>query len=346
MPSDQVSTSRESVKVQIIRSLKDADVPSSDLKNPFYKQSDTAELVDHFIEVSYPWFGSTESQRIMQYDGLQLLLRAPYLLHGILSFSASHLSYLHHYNKKYCAAAVLHYQLSLISYQERLQKDVNSKNVDLLFGGCLLQSMMAFGYLFHEARDGPLDSDDKGVGLTWLRAMQGTKILYEREELRPYLTKSIWLPVFLESNCWEESFCNHQEDEEDSWAAHTSKALHRLFELDDSSIVDENPYRQPLALLCQLMRCESSHDNIGMFMMFSGKLPPEFIGLLENSDQKAMLIMGYWSALFGKIDQWWIVRSTKVECMRICEFLDKASDARIRDLLAFPAAQCGYTLKT
>jgi hypothetical protein len=53
----------------------------------------------------------------------------------------------------------------------------------------------------------------------------------------------------------------------------------------------------------------------------------------------------YWCALLSQIDQWWIVDSAAVECLRLCKFLDAIPDQRIRTLLSFPAGKCGYVAR-
>jgi len=343
IPSDSVenSTSRASAATQILAYLEEAGVPCSEFKNPIYKQGDGLELINHFLDTTIPWLGTPAFQRIIQKEGLQLALKSPYLLHAILVTSASHMSYLNPEQKKYEVAATIHYQHALTSYSTQLQTGVDAVNVDSVIGCGYLQTMLAFENISRMSAE---QMGGEG-GVAWLRAMQGIRVLQDTDEIRPHLEKSIWLAVFLESGGWEENKSYHADGKDDSWASRTSKALHTLCDLPFDSLGHENPYQQPLRDLCALMRSEIDHDTIGKFMVFIGKLPHKFVHLFEKSDSQAMLLMAYWCALICGADQWWIVRSASVECRRLCATLDSVAGPQIRDLLRFPANQCGYALR-
>lgn len=337
------SISRASATSQILASLEQAGFPCSEFKNPIYKPGDAIELIDHFLDTTTPWLGSPKLQKIIQKDGLLLALRAPYLLHSILAISASHLSYLHPEQKKYEVAATIHYQHALTSYSSQLRTGVDAESADSVIGCGYLQTMLAFENIFRASKEEA--GGGGGGGVTWLRAMQGVRILLGASGISPHLEQSIWLPVFLESGGWEENICQAAENMDDSWMSTTSKTLHDLCEvLFDPSCL-QSPYQQPLSILCRLIRSNMSHDTIGRFMVFIGKLPNDFVELFEQNEPRALLLMAYWCALISGVDQWWIFRSATAECRRLCASLDNASDSRTRDLLKFPASRCGYILK-
>lgn len=276
----------------------------------------------------------------MQKEGLLIAQRAPYLLHSILAISARHLSSLQPEVNKYEVAATIHYQHALTSYSRQLQLAFDAKNVDSIIGCGYLQTVLAFENI---SRLSP-EADEGNGAVAWLRAMQGIKILQSSYNFSPHLQQSIWLPVFLESGGWEESNCQHIDEADDSWASTTSRSLHTLCEVPFDPSCNENPYLQPLKRLCQLIHSDESHQAIGRFMAFIGKLPDQFIQLVLQRDPKAMLLMTYWFALICRIDQWWIVRSATLKCREFCASLDKVADLQIRALLKFPASRCGYPL--
>lgn len=329
--------SRASVTAQILDSLQDAGVPCSHFKNPVYKQGDGIELIDHFLDTTIPWLGSPELQRIIQKEGLLLALKAPYLLHAILAISASHLSSIHPEHKKYEVAATIHYQHALPYYSSQLGSEIDAENADSIIGCGYIQTMLAFENISTSS-----SSYGGGGDVAWLRAMQGIRLLLSTEKIRPHLKRSIWLPVFLKSGGWKENTCQHLGDVDDPWAATTSKALHSLCNVPFDSPDRYSSYGLPLSILCELMRSDVSHDTIGKFMVFIGKLPPDFVQLFQEDDPRAMLIMAFWCALICGVDQWWIVHSATVECRRLCASLDNVADLQIRDLLIFPASRCGY----
>jgi hypothetical protein len=304
---------------------------------------DPLELLDHFIETKTPWIGSPECQRILQNYGPQLSLEAPYLLHAILAFSASHLSYLQPNEKRHSIAAALHYERSLNLYSSQLGKSLDKSNADAIYACCHLHSMLALRNVSLSSLEHQL-ADVDGYANGWLRAMQGTRVLREHITLQPEGDQGIWVPVRIEARTYDRCTCNHSKLETTNLTAHnTSIALHQLCGVDMACTAIENPYQQPLSRLCQLMRCDIGHGAIGMFMVFIGKLPSSFLQLLDKNDLRAMLIMVHWCALIGQIDQWWIVQSAKVECARFCRKIDKIPDPSIRGLLPFPLDMSDYT---
>lgn len=276
----------------------------------------------------------------MQKEGLLIAWGAPYLLHSILAISARHLGFLQPEVNKYEVAAAIHYQHALTSYSCQLQSDFDVENVDSIIGCGYLQTILAFENIPRSSSE----VDDGNGAVAWLRTMQGIKLLQSSYNILPYLEQSIWLPVFLESGGWEESNCQHMDEPDDSWASATSRSLHSLCEVSFDSSSSENPYQQPLKGLCQLMHSDESHEMIGRFMVFIGKLPDKFIQLVLQRDLRAMLLMTYWFALICRIDQWWIVRSAILKCREFCASLHKVADLQIRALLKFPASRCGYLL--
>lgn len=329
--------SRASARERINSYLEKVGIPCVQLKNPTEPPCANLELLDHFTKEAGPWIGSPECQRMMQQHGLQLSVEAPYLMHAILAFSASHLNFLHPTERKYRIAATLHYDLSLALYSAQIRNGIDACNADAILGCCFLHTMLAFQNVQSA------EQVESGNELTWLRTMQGTAIL--RSNIHPHLDDtSIWHRVAIESRGEEEFFCNHIESEI-SWASTTSKALHRLCEMELESSVQENPYEKPLSRLCLLMQCDIGQDKIGMFMSFIGRLPPNFVQLLDGNDPRATLILCYWCALLSQIEQWWIVRSATVECARFCAYLDTIPDEMVHDLLRFPASKCGYLIR-
>lgn len=320
--------------------LEESHISCLGLEDPTYTQGDGLDLIHHFCVTTTPWLGSPKLQHIMQKEGLLIARRAPYLLHSILAISARHLSFLQPEVKKYEVAATVHYQHALTSYSCQLELAFDAENVDSVIGCGYLQTILAFENI---SRLLP-EADDGDSAVAWLRTMQGIKILQSSYNILPYLEQSIWLPVFLESGGWEESNCQHMDEADDSWASNTSRSLYRLCEVSFDSSYNTNPYQQPLKRLCQLIRSDESHETIGRFMAFIGKLPGEFIQLVLKRDPRAMLIMTYWFALICRIDQWWIVHSATPKCREFCASLDKVADLQIRALLKFPAGRCGYLL--
>jgi hypothetical protein len=310
--------------------------PPSNLPIPI--NGNESELLDYFIGTNGEWIGSPECQRLLQKHARQLVLNAPYIRHAILAFSARHLASSHASQKRYAVDASFHYQRSLSLYSSHLQKSFNVAEVNEIIGCAHLQTMLAFENSH---------SRDDGEGFTWLRAMRGVPALWGTGNLKAHLKDSIWQTVCDESHGGiNEALRSHTEpDGEGSWSSRTYVALKKLCDAHGSLSTVENTFREPLRSLYQLMNLANGRDKIGVYVFFIGSLSESFLQLLERGNPEAILIICYWCALFGQIDQWWITHSAVVECQRLCRYLNTGSNPQIHDLLQFPANKCGYVWK-
>ncbi|PVH75922.1 hypothetical protein DL98DRAFT_497801 [Cadophora sp. DSE1049] len=302
-------------------------------------QCDNFELLSHFFGITEPFIGSPESQKVFQNHGLELSRGAPYLLHAILTFSASHLNFLYPQKRKYEIAASSYYDLSLKSYSAQIRAGLDASNADSLIGCGYLHTMLAFRNV---QSDDLADAGDLG----WLRIMQGVRILWGTHDFFPQLKDSPWRSVCAEARVTEEFRRNHIETANaGSEAEDIFRALHRFLEVDLNSSGQGNVYQEPLSRLCVLLESAIRHHKIGMFMVFIDLLPAAFLQLLDQKDTKAMMIICYWCALFSYNEKWWITRSAQLECAKLCAYLNSIPDQAVQDLLHFPARKCGYMAK-
>ncbi|CAD6443086.1 60e2627e-3c7d-4f23-ac3d-0290e3fafc0f [Sclerotinia trifoliorum] len=336
-----VNVPSTSAKDQIMFYLENSDVSSWHVKNPYYKPADAIELLNHFLGVTIPWFGSPSFQRIMQHCGLGLSLKAPYLMHTILAFSASHLHYLHPEEKKYSTASMLHYNPSLALFSSELLTTLNASNADAIIASSYFHTMLAF----RNIQLNPAIETDAGGTLTWLHTMRGVPILWDTNDMRSHIEGSVLLDVEHDCKVLDERICDHDKRYDGStWARETSRALHGLFEVDCDPYRFSNTYQGPLRRVCHLMRLGTGQEAVCLFMSFVGELPASFVLLLEQKDPRALLILCYWSALFSQIDYWWVVDSAIIVCKRLCAYLERTTKFRLHDLLQFPASKCSYIM--
>ncbi|KAF2499638.1 hypothetical protein BU16DRAFT_503884 [Lophium mytilinum] len=346
----ELSSSREFARTKILEFMKENDVPCDQLANPKYQRIDAAELLDHWFDTDYPWIGTTEVQNTMQKHGFNIGLGAPYVLHGILAFAACHLNYLRPGHLKYEIASTIHYNSSLALYSNQISLHVGADNADQLFGTWFLLGPMTFWNLSRPADQLLLESHTKnaiGHGhFTWLRALQGTRILQDDPAIQTHLKDSIWAPTFLEARAWEADIdmSNGSQIKSDTYLILT--ALKELCDFRVDSYSTDNPYQHPIRRLSRLFATKPHRDMVGWYMVWVGKLSPEYLDLLEESDSKALLILAYWCALILRIDIWWITRSAKQKCTEICTYLDQSAEPGVRGLLEFPASACGYRLES
>ncbi|KAG4442633.1 hypothetical protein IFR05_001889 [Cadophora sp. M221] len=296
------------------------------------------ELLSHFFTIAGPSIGSSGCQKVLQKHGLELSRSAPYFLHAILAFSASHLNFLHPQENKYEIAASIYYGLSLKSYAAQISAGLDANNADSVVGCGYLHTMLAF----RNVQSGDL----AGAGdLGWLKTMQGVRILWATKILHSGLTNSPWRPLCAESRVTHEFRCNHAETGNSGAAMEDiSRALHQFLEVGFSPSGSGNVYKEPLNRLCMILQSYSGHDKIEMSTALIGLLSPTFLELLDRKDPKAIMIICYWCAIFGRNEQWWITRSAQLECVKLCAYLSSIPDRAVQELLRFPASQCGYAL--
>jgi len=318
---------KELAKARILMHLELINVPkgqSSTDASESYQRHHVSQLLDHFTSMDVPWAGSPQCQRVTQTWGLTLAVTNSFLLHGILAFSAAHLHSLYPKENKYRLAASIHYGLSLTGFASSLSETVSGQNADALFACCYLHAMLAFHYK-RRADEPPVKDND----FAWLRLMKGIPILQRTNILRPHLTKSLWMPVFIESGAFSPKTGPLPEPTVPAQAADPEIESLRV-ECGVSSASntegEENPYATPIAHLNKLSGMTIDSSKIGPMMVFIGRMPESFVQLLERMDVRAMKILRVWCRMAAGVEQWWCQRPAKEESERLEEVIgDKES---------------------
>nr|OQO26975.1 hypothetical protein B0A51_04992 [Rachicladosporium sp. CCFEE 5018] len=323
---------RELAKARILMHLELADQPNNlKASDDAYTRADVPELFDHFIDTPEAWAGSSECQRVLQIWSPSLSVMHTFLLHGMLAFSASHLQSLRPWKKKYGLAAALHCGLSLQGFSATLSQRVDHDNADALFACCYLHTMLA---LYNKSRYDQASMIDNDFA--WLREMKGIPILQRTNVLRPHLNHSIWLPVFVETKAYSAKIGHLPTPTNEHSAAFPEieilRAQCQVNRLDPDN--DENPYAIPLAHLDRLSRLSSiGNSQIGMLMVFIGRMPECFVALLETLDPLAMRILALWCDYAGQVEQWWCMGPARQEAARLRRILHQRETSRMPSTL-------------
>jgi hypothetical protein len=318
MPPAPEPMPKELAKARILMHLELIDVPQSQSNandSNDYQRQHIPHLLDHFAETNIPWAGSPQCQRVLQTWGLTLAVTNPFLMHGILAFSASHLQSLEPQNTIYRTAASLHYGLSLTGFAASLSDTVTSSNADALFACCYLHAMLAFHY--KRRADEPQAKDND---FAWLRLMKGIPILQRTNILRPHLNKSLWMPVFIESGAFSPKTGPLPEPEVPVQAADPEiEALRVECGASPASNKDgdENFYATPIAHLNRLSGMKIDSSKIGSMMVFIGRMPEAYVQLLEKLDVRALKILRVWCDMATGVEQWWCHRPAREESERL-----------------------------
>lgn len=309
---------RELAKARILMHLDLINVPKSQPDAEAYSRHHVPQLLDHFAETEYFWAGSPQCQRVLQTWALTLAVTNPFLLHGVLALSASHLHSINQTDKKYSVAASLHYGLSLTGFASSLNDSVTSENADALFACCYLHAMLAF---HHKRRSDEAHARDNDFA--WLRLMKGIPILQRTNILKPHLNKSLWMPVFMESGAFSpktgplpEPTVPHQASNPEVEALRIECGVSPSSEQDPEK-PGGSPYATPIAHLNKLSGMTIDSTKIGPMMVFIGRMPEAFVQLLEKMDVRALKILRVWCGMAAGVEQWWCQRPAREESERL-----------------------------
>lgn len=318
LPSEPMP--KELAKARILMHLELINVPKVQpptYEGEAYQRHHVSQLLDHFTSMDVPWAGSPHCQRITQTWGLTLAVTNSFLAHGILALSAAHLHFLYPKENKYRLAASIHYGLSLTGFASSLSETVSGENADALFACCYLHAMLAFHYK-RRADEAPVKDND----FAWLRLMKGIPILQRTNILRAHLTKSLWMPVFMESGAFSPKTGPLPEPTIPEQIADPEiESLRVECGVSSTSNGDENPYVTPIAHLNKLSGMTIDSSKIGPMMVFIGRMPEAFVQLLESMDVRAMKILRVWCRMATGVEQWWCQRPAEEENERLGEVI-------------------------
>jgi hypothetical protein len=115
-----------------------------------------------------------------------------------------------------------------------------------------------------------------------------------------------------------------------------------LYELDESSNADNNPYFKAVHELAPLLKTEANRSNIFMYYSVISHMSLSFKSLVEQKDPRALLIFAYWYAKIVK-SVWWLDRRSLIEGQAICLYLERyhADKTELQDMLQFPKKRFG-----
>lgn len=148
----------------------------------------------------------------------------------------------------------------------------------------------------------PSEPDD----LAWLKVGEGKKHLWRLAQ--PKRMDSIFCELVKDNNCLTVP----------EWMAMgpelpIADRIKEILNITDSSDESNNVYYQPVAILSKCPNVRLTHDNAMKFLYILAVITPEFFGLLEAKDVRALFIMGWWYILLTTGDLWWMSRRARIE---------------------------------
>lgn len=294
-------------------------------------------LLSHFIGCEDEWLAAPTFQHILQQHGVQLGLRSDYLLHAILAITASHLHYLNPTKAEFKLIYGFHNFLSLRLYREKLN-NIQPEDADALFACGTIHTIMNIRHTMLDAIascevlsgfDGVL------VGLKLIESFPAFHCPFHKENGK---TDSQFHRLF--------PTCDFAQQ----WATEVSQDVSKrmfLRRLEGhlrqlaSSAVFEATYREPFHYLILVDECERRSSAFDMLFSFSKQLGTRYHEALKDRATVALLILGYWLAMFSTIKQSWITKPAETLCERFYASLLGVVPATVpgREALLAPLAQ-------
>ena len=218
---------------------------------------------------------------------------------------------------------------------------MNQESCDSILLTSMLLNLMSFAYI--ESRD-PQDSwvfSTAPDRLDWLNIQLGLIPLLVNS--RPFRENSILQPIFASSDDGTGTFAdawNVQPSEDFLAKIHPDFA--DLCKLSTLEYPPSSPYYLPLRLLSPMITLPRTLDNLFIFCNFVGSIRDDFLGLLRQNDERALLIFGYWLGLMCGIEKWWCEDRVRRDCRAICMYLDEKGGDGVKAMIPWMAWACGY----
>lgn len=239
-------------------------------------------------------------------------------------------------NSRQTLLEIYHWSQAVILFNRRLSSPIQESDFDALWSAAFLMGDIAFASIEASKPEEawPLKHPEP-CDLEWLRMSVGKMAIWDIA--KPLRHKSIFHTI-----------ADKDKTGHPASAVITSRifgipfTFNQLCGLNDLSTAYNNPYYTAVHALAPLLDIECDQSTIGRFLSFVNYMQPEFQGLLERKDPRALLLLAYW---YAKVchSLWWIARRAKLECQAICLYLERYHrNIATHELLQFPRMRCKF----
>ncbi|KAK4905826.1 hypothetical protein LTR49_024917 [Elasticomyces elasticus] len=298
-------------------------------------------LLRHFHKVTSLSLGSSLVQEAMHSNVAQTAWSQAYLMHIVLAVASvdfkCHTSSTNQ-ARQYLTLAVMgarHWQTGRELYRGifATSEGIRQQRGDVVIGITFLAAIYTFALGEPIEPDAYFVAYDEAVSHAISPMAAASGIPAMRYSLRLFDNSSAWKAVIEDSDDGQGTFTS-----EDQGIAGLPPAFVDLCGLDSASTAQNNRYHVILRHLGPLLRSKPTDEHFVKCIAFGARTFLEFRLLLEQKDPKALLLISYWFALLGQLDQWWSRARVKSECLAITDYLSTVPDTRIHALLFYPAS--------
>jgi hypothetical protein len=200
-----------------------------------------------------------------------------------------------------------HWNTATILFNRVLSRPIEPESRDALWATAALIGSNVFAYVeaTNYEQSWPLKPSDPS-DLDWLKLSEGKKAIWKlAEPSRPDSKFNVIAK--------EHSYSVVPKWVEENNINAIAPDAQRLFNIDHTSTITNNPYHLPALILSNLQFVPPTHENVLNFLYFLGYMTAEFRNLLEIKDPRALLLLGWWYKRLATSDLWWFARRAAVE---------------------------------
>lgn len=227
-------------------------------------------------------------------------------MHIVMAVSCAHLKRLHcdesqmRLRQQFSLAEAGHWQTGLQQYRQALSD--KNPDFDATVATTFLTIIFAFSLDDSIPQDAYTSEDEEKLShaLNPLAATGGFRAL--RDVFGQFMKTSVWKVVLQQSDDDVGTFSNGSQP----GISGLPTAFVELCDLDSNSTNENNDYHLIIRLLTPLLCLEPDSENFTKLISFSGRTWPYFRPLLLCKDPRGLLLVSYWFAAMGQVDQWYV----------------------------------------
>jgi hypothetical protein len=288
-------------------------------------------LIDHFVKRASRHFELPEMPGIYAVQALDLAKQYPYLMHAMIAIAACHLQHVGIDARCYRLPEAFHCQMATRGLRDAVSSIDGVKHSDAVLTTSMLLNPLTFCVADYRDDEAATDST---LRWDWLRIQIGiTDLLYRT---KPFHPESMWLPMFISQ---------HQIRITELPQNDLDIRLARFCNITPDSTNQNNPYFDFWEQLAPVVTRTPGLQYIRLYINAVGGITHTLIGLMEERDERALLLFAHWAGLMCKVGLWWSDRRVRRACRVICSILERTLVGTDRELLNRPAEACGFAFE-
>ena len=289
---------------------------------------------NHFHSQTLCTLGSASVQKVIELT-LPAAISFDFLKHAVCTLAASHAVFL---SEGHDSSVTRYYDKALSTFRQRLTSPISGQDLDAILTSCVLLGMIAFSKPHESATR---SQDRLGIAhLRWLTPQIGLRAIMS--DTRHLLNQSAWASVYKQDAHQFRREIPSFLDRGGLFSEKMLQGLEILLDINQGFNQCNNIYFTVLQSMIPLLSVTPSEVSLTQLLAVMHRFKPDFYGLLQRRDLRALLLLAYWLGLMCRVDLWWISSRARSECLAYCEYLDGRGDNTVRKLLSFPAECCKY----